>query len=826
MIFKEHLSREQGLSDLLNYAHFVDENVIINKDGAFLMTYKFRGPDINSASGAELDALTANFNRMATFLEDGWMLHVDELRIPSLVYPPVGDFPDSVSALIDEERRQMYELEGSHYENFQFLTFVWKFPLSIVKTSKHWFVEGLSKQDENTDLTKLLIYFREMVERCVGLISSQFILEKLGRSDLLSYLNTCITGELLPVTPPPDGCFIDVVLGRKNIVGGYVPQIGKNHLYVLSIVGYLNEETIPGLLEEMGTYPLIYRWSNRFIPLSESTAEREIKRYQRNWNNKIKGLPGILKEAIFGRPTTKLNVDAQQMSQETTEALTANRNHSTRFGYWSSEIVIMNENIELLEEASKDITRYLEQTGFACIKESVNTFDAWLGSIPGHGSANVRRVFLDSINLAHVLPLHTIWTGAEFSSSASLLPPKSHPVFYAATMGSTPFRFHMDEGDVGHQLVVGPTGAGKSTYLGFLISQFLRYSGAQVFIFDKDYSQRALTAALGGFHYDIGKEEELSFCPLADLSTKSKKLRAEQFIENLVVLQNIPLTPDIRAATHTAITSLAASDQKNNRSLTVFKSEVQHEAVRSALQYYTLEGQIKLLDSTHDCLKTGYLQTFEMDWLLQQKPEIYLPILGHIFNSIDSLLEEQNEKNPTLIVFEELWFFCSHPIPKKQLKNWLKTLRKKNARLCLATTSLADLYDPTTKTLTDTTAAILESCYKRIFLPNPHMDSEIYDLYRKIGLTKRQIEIVSTVAIPKRHYFVMCPEGNRLIDLGFNEAKPLALSFIGLSQEKGKLLLEHKAQFGNEWIYHWLVKEGFQEWASYWKVNYFMRNVA
>jgi type IV secretion system protein VirB4 len=120
MILKQHKSNEQGLPDLLNYAHFIDDGIILNKDGAFLMTFKFKGQDINSSTTQELDALALNFNRLATFLEDGWMLHVDELRIPSFTYPPCGHFPDKVSALIDEERRQLYESEGNHYGNFHY----------------------------------------------------------------------------------------------------------------------------------------------------------------------------------------------------------------------------------------------------------------------------------------------------------------------------------------------------------------------------------------------------------------------------------------------------------------------------------------------------------------------------------------------------------------------------------------------------------------------------------------------------------------------------------------------------------------------------------
>lgn len=819
MILKEYLSNEAGFSDLLNYAHFVEDGIILNKDGALLITYKFRGPDINSATTGELDALTSNFNRMATMLEDGWMVHVDELRVPSLVYPEAGHFPNSVAALVDEERRQFYEAEGAHYENLQFITFVWKFPMALVKTTRHWFVEGLEDNQDNQSLTKLLITFKEKVERCVGLISTQLILEQLDSADLLSYLNTCITGQMLPVEVPPQGCFIDVVLGRKNVVGGYVPRVGDKKVYALSIIGYLNQETVPGLLEEMATYPVIYRWSNRFIPMSEATAEREIKRYQKNWSNKVKGFMGIVKEAVFGGVADKVNVDALQMKDETTEALTANSNRSVRFGYWTSTLVLIHEDEALLEEATKELTNYLNQTGFECLKEDVNAFDAWLGTIPGHGSCNIRRVFLHSINLAHVLPLHTIWAGSPFSPAASLLPPQSPPVFYAATTGKTPYRFHLDVGDVGHQALLGPTGAGKSTYLDFLIAQFLRYEHAQVFVFDKDYSHLGITAALDGYYYDIGSADEPLFCPLADLSTEDKKVRAKQYIEDLIYLQNVKIVPEILSSINSAVELLSSEEHKDSRNLTVVQSQIQNEEVRAALEYYTINGQMKLLDATHDTLKTGYLQSFEMGWLLKQKPAIYLPILRYIFDQIESRLEEANGKKPTLIILEEAWLYIAHPVFAEKLVDWLKTLRKKNARVIFATQSLSDLYDPKTKTLTSVTAAIMESCYTKVYLPNPKMETETQELYRKMGLNERQIEIIRHIGIQKRHYYVVTSEGNRLIDLGFSDYKPLTLQFIGLSKEKSSQLVECKQKYGQEWVYHWLDQHGFSEWAEYWKIN-------
>jgi len=818
MLLKEHLSDEQGFADLLNYAHIVDEGVMINKDGAFLITYRFRGPDINSANTSELDTLTANFNRMVTFLDDGWMLHVDEIRVPSITYPNHGAFPTIVAALIDEERRQLYEAEGTHYENLQFLTFIWKFPAPIIKKTRHWFVDDTSNNEKENakkhgqDLTQLLQAFIITVERCVDFISSQLILKKLATADLLTFLNTCISGETTAIATPPPQVFIDYILSRHNVTGGYIPKIGNKHIVTLSIVGYLNHETIPGLLEEMNIYPIVYRWSNRFIPLSELTAIQEIKRYQRNWNNKIKGFLGLAKEALFGHISDKIDVDAVQMSNEITESLTANSNRSTRFGYWTSTLILMNENLILIDQAVKELAKFLEQNGFACIKEDVNAFDAWIGSIPGHGSCNARRIFLSSINLAHLLPLHSIWAGTPFSSTASLLPPQSPPVFYAATIGKTPFRFQLDIADVGHQIVLGPTGSGKSTYLDFLIAQFLRYQDAQIFVFDKDHSHHALTIALNGNHYDIGLAEELSFCPLADLSTINKKVRAEQFIENLVFLQNIKITPSIRTAIHEAIESLSSTTHYSSRNITVFCSEVQHAEVRAALRYYTIDGQIKLLDATHDSLHRGYLQTFEMNWLLAQRPEIYLPILIYIFDQIESRLEEASCKKPTLVILEEAWLYIGHEIFARKLRDWLKTLRKKNARVIFATQSLADLYDPSTKTLTTVTVTIMESCPTKIYLPNPKIETETHELYKKMNLNDRQIELISRIGIPKRHYYIVTPEGNRLIELGFNETKTLALAFIGLSKKHSNLLIEYYKKYQDEWLSWWLKYCELDEW--------------
>ncbi len=821
MRLREHASKEQGLDDLLNFAHFVDNGVIINKDGAFFKSFLFRGPDLYSVSSVQLDGLTAMVNRMMTYLGDGWMVHVDEIRIASRQYPERGYFPDSVSALIDDERREVYLSEGEHYENMQYLTLVWKFPMSKVKVAKHWFVEGIDSQAGTENLSKLLDQFLETTDRCISLLSSYIQFTPLNSAELLSFLNFCICGKNARVVLPPDRLFVDVALGREPVVGGFIPRVGTQSIYILSIMGYLNSETIPGMLSELTTYPALYRWSNRFIPLSETTAETEMKRRQRNWNNKVKGFMGVIRESVTGRVSDKVNVDALRMSEEVTHAITSNSSQETRFGYWSSQLVLFHEDVNELEKIAKTLKCYIEQCGFSVSSETVHAIDAWLGTIPGHGSCNVRRLFVNSYNFAHFIPLQSVWAGAMTGHKNSLLPQGHPPTFYAATEGKTPFRYLIDVGDVGHQVILGPTGAGKSTFLGFLIAQFLRYENAEIFVFDKDFSHKALTHALSGQHYDIGNATELSFCPLVDLSTPSLCVMASQFIEDLIVLQGVTPSPDIRAAILTAIQHLAEDERSLSRNLTVFQSVVQHEEVRKALQYYTLKGQISLLDATEDSLQTSHLQTFEMNWVLSQRPEIYVPVLRYIFDQIERRLEKNQGRIPTLIVLEEAWLYLSHPLFSNKLKDWLKTLRKKNARIVFATQSLADLYDPATKTLTATTAAILESCPTKVYLPNREMSEAIRELYERMGLSDRQLEILKDIAEPKREYYVTTPEGNRLIELGFNDMNTVALSFIGLSMSRSNELLECKNRYQDKWVYHWLIDNGLVEWADYWLETYY-----
>jgi type IV secretion system protein VirB4 len=117
----EYRERPSCLADYLPWAGLVAQGVVLNKDGSFQRTARFRGPDLDSATPSELIATTARINNALKRLGSGWALFVEAERRAASGYP-TSAFPDPLSWLIEEERRGAFEAAGSHFESNYFLT--------------------------------------------------------------------------------------------------------------------------------------------------------------------------------------------------------------------------------------------------------------------------------------------------------------------------------------------------------------------------------------------------------------------------------------------------------------------------------------------------------------------------------------------------------------------------------------------------------------------------------------------------------------------------------------------------------------------------------
>ncbi|RYG10913.1 MAG: DUF853 family protein, partial [Burkholderiales bacterium] len=416
--------------------------------------------------------------------------------------------------------------------------------------------------------------------------------------------------------------------------------------------------------------------------------------------------------------------------------------------------------------------------------------------VPGHAYANVRQPIVSTLNLAHMMPVSAVWAGPE--RDAHLDGP---PLIVTRTDGATPFRLVTHIGDVGHTLIVGPTGMGKSVLLATLAMQFRRYPGSRIFAFDMGRSMRATILGLGGEHYDLGTDGAIAFQPLARIDREGYRTWAAEWIEGRLLQEGVAVGPPEKDAVWSALSSLASAPLEQ-RTMTGLSVLLQSNALRQALQPYVLGGAHgKLLDADADRLGAASVQGFEMEELMHSKAAV-LAVLGYLFAHFD----ERFDGAPTLLILDEAWLFLDDPVFASRIRQWLKTLRKKNVSVIFATQSLADIKDSTIA------PAIVESCASRIFLPNPQAtEPQIRVIYEGFGLNSRQIEIVAT-AQPKRDYYYQSRLGNRVFDLGLGS---VALAFAGASTPEDQRAIDAVSGAGNSrnFAAAWLRHRGL-DWAA------------
>lgn len=755
----EYRKRPALLADWLPWAGLVAPGVVLNKDGSFQRTARFRGPDLDSATQGELIATSARLNNALRRLGSGWALFVEAERVSAAGYPQ-SDFPESLSWLVDEERRAAFEENHSHFESAYHLTLVYLPPEESRARAASLLYENTTRQ--GMDWRERLGAFVAETDRVFDLLDGVMPeLAWLDDGDTLTYLHGTISTRRHPVSVPEQPFHLDALLADCSLTGGLAPMLGEAHLRVASVRGFPTS-TWPGVLDELNRLGFGYRWSTRFLCLDKAEAERELGRLRRQWFAKRKNVAALLRETLFQQESPLVDTDASNKAGDADGALQELGSDQVAFGYVTATVTILDDDPAIADEKLRQVERVIQGRGFVTIPETLNAVEAWLSSIPGNAYANVRQPLISTLNLAHLLPVSAVWAGPDRNSHLD-----GPPLIVTRTDGATPFRLVTHIGDVGHTLVVGPTGMGKSVLLATLALQFRRYPGSRIFAFDMGRSLRATILGLDGEHYDLGSDGDIAFQPLAGIDREDRRAWAAEWLEGRIRQEGVTLGPDEKAAIWSALESLTGAPVQQ-RTLTGFSVLLQNNALRQALAPYLLGGAHgTLLDAEHDRLGVADVQCFEMEELMASRAAV-LAVLGVLF----ARLEERFDGAPTLLILDEAWLFLDDQVFAARIRQWLKTLRKKNVSVIFATQSLADIQE------SSIAPAIIESCASRIFLPNPQAtEPQIRAIYEGFGLNARQIEIVAT-AEPKRDYYYQSRLGNRLFDLDLGE---VALAFAGAS---------------------------------------------
>ena len=541
----EYRKRPALLADWLPWAGLVAPGVVLNKDGAFQRTARFRGPDLDSATQGELIATSARLNNALRRLGSGWALFVDAERVPAAGYPQ-SEFPEPLSWLVDEERRAASEENHSHFESIYHLTLVYLPPEESRARAASLLYENSTRQ--GVDWRERLTAFVAESDRVFDLLDGVMPeLAWLDDSDTLGYLHGTVSTRRHRVAVPEVPFHLDALLADCPLTGGLAPMLGEVHLRVASVRGFPTS-TWPGILDELNRLGFGYRWSTRFLCLDKAEAERELGRLRRQWFAKRKNVAALLRETLFQQESPLVDSDAANKAGDADAALQALGSDQVAFGYVTATVTVLDDDPAIADEKLRQVERVIQGRGFVTIAEALNAVEAWLSSIPGNAYANVRQPIVSTLNLAHLLPVSAVWAGPE--KNAHLDGP---PLIVTRTDGATPFRLVTHIGDVGHTLVVGPTGMGKSVLLATLVLQFRRYPGSQVFAFDMGRSLRATVLGLGGEHYDLGSEDEIAFQPLAGIDRAETRAWAADWLEARITQEGLTLGPDEKAAIWSAL---------------------------------------------------------------------------------------------------------------------------------------------------------------------------------------------------------------------------------------------------------------------------------
>ncbi len=817
MFLADYKTRWEGLPDLLMYASVIDEGVMLLQDGALMATWKYRGPDLASATFEEMANISARLNKIL-LLGTNWMLHVDAIRSHSQDYPE-STFPDPITRLIDMERRQQFTLEGSHFESEYFLSLTYLPPMQKEEKLKGFLFEGETVKRDVA--TRALDYFKSKISQFHDILTSLFQARRLGAieekdefgyvlrfNEQLRYIRRTIGSHDYKFAEPEIPIDLQEIIPTEDFWAGVSPRYGENWIRVVAIDGF-PAKSIPGILAVLDTLPFEYRWSTRAQTLDPEEAKGLLEKTHKKWRGKVRGFWDQLMNKPEGTGGTKDHF-AAKMAADAEAAMSVASEAAVQFALYSSNIILMDEDQTRLDEMESEIKKAIFNAGFGARTEDVNAVEAWRGSLPGDGYRNVRRVYLHTINLADSLPISAVWTGEKVNPSA-LMPPNTPPLMITTSVGATPYRLHLHVSDVGHTLILGPTGAGKSTLLAMLAAQWRRYPNSKVYTFDKGKSMFVLAKAAGAEFYDMGAAGSgVQLCPLREIDDPADIAWAVDYVESLCALGGTTITAKHRNAINQAVKMLRNSP---TRSLTELVTSIQDEGLREALKHYTLDGAVgELLDAETDTLKSSRFMVFEMEALMnggETGNKGLVAVLLYLFRQI----EKQLDGSPTLILLDEAWVYLDHPLFRDKIRDWLKTMRRKNASVVLATQSISDVIKSPIRDV------VLESCPTKILLPNAEAGNEnSRPFYTQLGLNARENTIVQT-AIPKRQYYITSPLGRRLIGLGIGG---VAMSFVGVSSvEQRNAAIQLMTKFPDTWQSEWLRERAFttnspmlREWAE------------
>lgn len=786
--FKEPLNQ---LKYVLPWSFIISPGVCFLKNGALMATYQVEYPDLESSSAPEIASMASLFNRstMALAQTEGWALFFDVRRYKTKDYP-AGEFSNLAGWLIDQKRAENYHRFGEHFTTDHYITFVYQLPSDIdSKASGFFFKKGKDKKNRNQNgkngfkktnnlpqIQKEVENFLDECEKVMGTLAVKLWIHRLDDSELFSYIKSSVSLNRQNLIYPKDTFFfLDNYLCDMDVHNSQPLKIGEYYVPVMGIMDFPNK-TYPAIFDELNRTMTEFRWTTRFIPLSKERSTKEAEKYQNRFYSARKSGMTLFTEMAMNVEIDKENKGALEMESQAADIQADIAMGDYVLGYYTSNLMVWDKKLEGAKLKARKLQQVVRSCGFSVKEETFNNSQAWLGMMPGNVYANIRRPLISTKNFSNIIPLSSAWQGLLQNDFTLETCGSSVPLCTCSTSYGTPFFLNLNVRDVGHTFVFGPTGAGKSTLLALLMASATKYRDANIVCIDKQLSSRALMVGGGGIYIEPGKDT-VAFQPLSELKSPETATESEyneslmwcqQFIEGLLVQQNISVTPAMSKVISETL-RLVSKKEKDMQTLTTFQQyatysdpETGENTIRTGLDPYCDGGQFaSIFDADRTTLQLSKLITIEMGSLMRLSEKAVAPALMYIFRYLEKLWNvPTGAKQPlTFLFLDEAWLYLQHPIFAGFLQEWLRTLRKKKVFCIFATQEVAAAAK---SSLSDT---IAQQCLTKIYLADESATSPgLMDSYRYFGLTDSEIISLSNATMKKDYYFKN-PNGCRMFTL-------------------------------------------------------------
>lgn len=423
---------------------------------------------------------------------------------------------------------------------------------------------------------------------------------------------------------------------------------------------------------------------------------------------------------------------------EISQALDMAMSGDIGFGEHHISILCIDNEIKALENSLSMAAVELSNCGMQPVRERVNMEPSYWGQLPGNINYIVRRSVINTLNLSgfasmHNYPLGKI-SGNHWGDYVTVLD----------TTSGTPFYFNYHVRDVGHTLIIGPTGAGKTVLMNFLCAQAQKFR-PRTFFFDKDRGAEIFIRALGGIYTVIDPGSNCGFNPLKLPENGENRTFLLDLLKTLVTSNGETLdAEDIKILTQ-AVDGNYKLDYRDRKlsNIAPFLGMDGPGTLASRMAMWHGKGShAKIFDNDEDNtdLSLARVFGFEMGELLKD-PVSLAPVLLYVFHRINISLDGSR----TMIVLDEAWALIDNPVFAPKIKDWLKVLRKLNTFVIFATQSVEDA---SKSRISDT---LIQQTATQIFLPN----LKATDIYKSaFMLSQREYMLIKTTDPASRYFLI------------------------------------------------------------------------